>query len=253
MEGWPALISVWQLQDCCCSLIDLGVVFLSCSLELPKQLKRSWVHDISVRHIKGFGKKKKSGGCMEQLEVWGEPKMALVPNTQKPEEAAFQRILCLSFYIFQKPKISTVVFLGLAVTFENRSKNLFYFWTITPSHPTLTHTHTHTPIKQMLVLEVWSSQYSVCVSLNMEEIVWCMAPDARCQMLYRLTCRSGIRLVFRAGPELINLLPPWFHRRSHRNMRVCESVYWIHTVWNEYLIQKFSCLRMCTMSDMSHY
>lgn len=155
---------------------------------------------------------------MGELEVWREPKM---PNTQKLDEAAFRRILCLSFHIFQKPKISTVVFLGLAATFENRSKNLFCFWTITPPHPTLT--HKHTPIKQMLVLEVWSSQYSVCVALNMEEIVWCMAPDARCQMLYGLTCRSGIRLVFRAGPELINLLPPWFHRRSHKNMRVCES------------------------------
>lgn len=34
-------------------------------------------------------------------------------------------------------------------------------------------------------------------------------------MLYRLTCRSGMRLVFRAGQELINPLPSRFHRRSH--------------------------------------
>lgn len=83
----------------------------------------------------------------------------------------------------------------------------------------------------------------------MEEIVWCMAPDARCQMLYRLTCRSGIRLVFRAGPELINLLPPWFHRRSHKkyaSLRLCvctslHSMKWI-------LLQKLFCLRMFTIS-----
>lgn len=56
-------------------------------------------------------------------------------------------------------------------------------------------------------------------------------------MLYRLTCRPGIRLVFRAGHELINLLPPWFHRRSHWKY---ESV----NIWMSEYVCKCVCMSL---------
>lgn len=68
-------------------------------------------------------------------------------------------------------------------------------------------------------------------------------------MLYRLTSRSGMRLLFRAGCELINGFLPWFHRRSPEKSEIveiwmskCVRV-WACVVPNAYLV--LLCLRMC--------
>lgn len=50
-----------------------------------------------------------------------------------------------------------------------------------------------------------------------------MAPDARRQMLYRLTHGSGIRLLFKSASELINLALALVSQEGHaakRNMQV---------------------------------
>lgn len=56
-----------------------------------------------------------------------------------------------------------------------------------------------------------------------------MAPDARRQMLYRLTRRSGIRLLFKSASELINLalapVPREGHaaKKKYAGLRACGS------------------------------
>lgn len=53
-------------------------------------------------------------------------------------------------------------------------------------------------------------------------------------MLYGLTFQSGMRLAFKAGHKLINLHPPWFHRRSIQKYAGCvpENIWvsWVHHI-----------------------